>query len=92
MPEASSLRFSKCGGRGWELGWDQPLSSCRYHALDSGSHVLLPPTGTLRSARARSGQAKVLVPNHHLLSGEDEINDPVDCSFRVKMFIDGCPR
>ena len=24
--------------------------------------------------------------------GEDEINDPVDCSFRVKSFIDGCLR
>ena len=22
--------------------------------------------------------------------GEDEINDPVNCSFRVKSFIDGC--
>ena len=24
--------------------------------------------------------------------GEDDINDPVDCSFRVKSFIDGCLR
>ena len=24
--------------------------------------------------------------------GEDEINDPADCSFRVKSFIDGCFR
>ena len=24
--------------------------------------------------------------------GEDEINDPVDCSFRVKLLIDGCLR
>ena len=26
------------------------------------------------------------------LCGDDEINDPVDCSLRVKSFIDGCLR